>query len=73
MKNYQCKEEMIVEKVSRNMYDATRKIGKIAQVTNDIEDVVQGKTGKVVKRHIKRKARKEANKALNHIFKKIGL
>ena len=60
-------------KASKKMYDATRSIGKVAQITNDIEDVAQGKFGKVAKRHIKRNIRKKGNKAMNKIFKKFGL
>lgn len=60
-------------KVSNKMYKATGGMIKASQVVADIEDVAQGKIGKMAKRHIRRGIRKEGNKALNKLFKNIGL
>jgi hypothetical protein len=63
----------VAKKPSGKLYDITRKLGKIAQITNDVEDVATGKVDKVVKRHIKRSIRKKSNKTLSDIFKNFGL
>lgn len=60
-------------KMSKVFYKAGSESYKVARTINDIEDIASGNISKMIKRHIKRKIRKQGNKTLDNVFKKTGL
>lgn len=62
-----------MSKTSNNMYKASIEARKVARFAKNVEDLSKGDIDKVVKREVRSKVRKEANKGLNKVFKKIGL
>lgn len=62
-----------MSKISRNIYDGSRKASKVARTINNVEDLAHGRVDKVIKREVRRNVRKKVNKVLNKIFRKIGM
>lgn len=53
-----------MKNIANNLYDASRKIGKVASITNDINNIKEGNFDKIAKKHIKREIHKNINKFL---------
>lgn len=53
-----------MKNIADNLYDASRKFGKVASITNDINNIKEGNFDKIAKKHIKREIHKNINKFL---------
>lgn len=53
-----------MKEITNALYDASRKIGKVASISNDINNIKEGNFDKVAKKHIKKEIHKNINKFL---------
>lgn len=54
----------MAKKTTNDLYNLSRTIGKIASISNDIDNAKEGNFDKIAKKHIKREIHKNLNKIL---------
>jgi hypothetical protein len=50
------------KKTTNDLYKATRTLGKIASLSNDLDNLKEGRIDKVVKKRVKREIHKDIDK-----------